>query len=152
MLKEFKEFALRGNVIDLAVGVIIGAAFGAIVTSLVNDVIMPPIGLLLGDVDFADLFILLKQGAPAGPYATLADAQAAGAVTINYGMFVNAVVYFIIVALVIFLLIRAVNRMQREEEAAPAEPTTKECPYCRSTIDIQAVRCPHCTSDLTVGS
>jgi len=152
MLKEFKEFALRGNVIDLAVGVIIGAAFGAIVTSLVNDVIMPPIGLLLGDVDFADLFILLKQGAPAGPYATLADAQAAGAVTINYGLFVNAVVYFIIVALVIFLLIRAVNRMQREEEAAPAEPTTKECPYCRSTIDIQAVRCPHCTSDLTVGS
>ena len=152
MLKEFKEFALRGNVIDLAVGVIIGAAFGAIVTSLVNDVIMPPIGLLLGDVDFADLFILLKQGAPAGPYATLADAQAAGAVTINYGLFVNAVVYFIIVALVIFLLIRAVNRMQREEEAAPAEPTTKECPYCRSTIDIHAVRCPHCTSDLTVGS
>jgi len=152
MLKEFKEFALRGNVIDLAVGVIIGAAFGAIVTSLVNDVIMPPIGLLLGDVDFADLFILLKQGAPAGPYATLADAQAAGAVTINYGMFVNAVVYFIIVALVIFLLIRAVNRMQREEEAAPAEPTTKACPYCRSTIDIQAVRCPYCTSDLSVGS
>jgi large conductance mechanosensitive channel len=152
MLKEFKEFVLRGNVVDLAVGVIIGAAFGAIVTSLVNDVIMPPIGLLLGDVDFADLFILLKQGAPAGPYATLADAQAAGAVTINYGMFVNAVVYFIIVALVIFLLIRAVNRMQREEEAAPAEPTTKACPYCRSTIDIQAVRCPHCTSDLSAGS
>ncbi len=148
MLKEFKEFTLRGNVIDMAVGIIIGAAFGTIVKSLVNDIIMPPIGLLLGDVDFASLFILLKSGSPAAPYVSLADAQAAGAVTINYGLFVNAVVSFIIVALVMFLLIRNMNRMKREEEAPPAEPTTKECPYCLTTIPIKASRCAHCTSQL----
>ena len=148
MLKEFKEFTLRGNVIDMAVGIIIGAAFGTIVKSLVNDIIMPPIGLLLGDVDFASLFILLKSGSPAAPYVSLADAQAAGAVTINYGLFVNAVVSFLIVALVMFLLIRGMNRMKREEEAPPAEPTTKECPYCLSTIPIKASRCAHCTSQL----
>jgi large conductance mechanosensitive channel len=148
MLKEFKEFALRGNVVDMAVGIIIGAAFGTIVTSLVNDVIMPPIGLLLGDVDFANLFILLKAGSPAAPYASLADAQSAGAVTINYGLFVNAVISFLIVAFVVFLLIRNVNRMKKEEEAPPAEPTTKECPYCLSSIPIKASRCPHCTSQL----
>ena len=148
MLKEFKEFALRGNVVDMAVGIIIGAAFASIVTSLVNDVIMPPIGLLLGGVDFANFFILLKEGAPAGPYAALADAQAAGAVTINYGAFINTVISFLIVAFVIFLLIRNINRMKREEEAPPAEPTTKECPYCLSTIPINATRCPQCTSQL----
>jgi len=148
MWKEFKEFALRGNVIDMAVGIIIGAAFGTIVSSLVNDVIMPPIGLLLGGVDFANLFVSIKTGSPAGPYASLADAQAAGAVTINYGVFINAVVSFLIVALVMFLLIRAINRMKREEEAPPVEPTTKECPYCLSTISIKATRCPYCTSEL----
>jgi large conductance mechanosensitive channel len=150
MLKEFKEFVLRGNVVDMAVGIIIGAAFGTIVTSLVNDVIMPPIGLLLGGVDFTDLFMLLKAGSPAAPYASLADAQAAGAVTINYGLFFNAVVSFLIVALVMFLLIRSINRLRREEEAPPAEPTTKECPYCLSTIPIKATRCAHCTSELPV--
>lgn len=148
MLKEFKEFALRGNVVDMAVGIIIGAAFGTIVSSLVNDVIMPPIGLVLGGLDFANLFILLKSGSPTGPYASLAEAQAAGAVTINYGVFINAVVSFLIVAFVIFLLIRSINRMKREEEAPLAEPTTKECPYCLSTIPIKATRCPHCTTEL----
>jgi large conductance mechanosensitive channel len=148
MLKEFKEFVLRGNVLDMAVGIIIGAAFGTIVTSLVNDVIMPPIGLLLGGVDFSNLFILLKAGSPAAPYASLADAQAAGAVTINYGVFINAVISFLIVAFVIFLLIRSINRLRREEEAPPPEPTTKECPYCLSTIPIKATRCAHCTSEL----
>jgi large conductance mechanosensitive channel len=150
MLKEFKEFVLRGNVVDMAVGIIIGAAFGTIVASLVNDIIMPPIGLLLGGVDFSNLFILLKAGSPAAPYASLADAQAAGAVTINYGLFINAVVSFLIVALVIFLLIRSINRLKREEEAPPAEPTTKECPFCLSTIPIKATRCAHCTSELPV--
>ena len=148
MLKEFKEFALRGNVVDMAVGIVVGAAFGTIVTSLVDDIIMPPIGLLLGGVDFTNLFMLLKAGSPAGPYASLADAQAAAAVTINYGVFINVVISFLIVAFVIFLLIRNINRMKREEEAPPAEPTTKECPYCLSTIPINATRCPQCTSQL----
>ena len=148
MLKEFKEFALRGNVLDMAVGIIIGAAFGTIVKSLVDDVIMPPIGLLLGGLDFANFFILLKTGSPAAPYASLADAQAAGAVTINYGTFVNAVVSFLIVAFVLFLLIRSVNRMKKEEEVPPAEPTTTACPHCLSTIPIKATRCPFCTSQL----
>ena len=148
MLKEFKEFVMRGNVIDMAVGIIIGAAFGTIITSLVNDVIMPPVGLLLGGMDFANLFILLKVGSQPGPYASLADAKAAGAVTLNYGVFINAVVSFLIIAFVIFLLIRTINRMKREEEAPPAEPTTKECPYCLSTIAIKATRCPYCTSEL----
>jgi large conductance mechanosensitive channel len=148
MLKEFKEFVLRGNVVDMAVGIIIGAAFGTIVTSLVNDVIMPPIGLLLGGVDFSNFFVLLKAGSLAAPYASLADAQAAGAVTINYGLFINAVISFLIVALVMFLLIRSINQLRREEEAPPPEPTTKECPYCLSTIPIKATRCAHCTSEL----
>jgi len=152
MLKEFKEFVLRGNVVDMAVGIIIGAAFGAIVTSLVKDVIMPPIGLLLGNVDFSDLFILLQEGTPVSPYATLADAQTAGAVTINYGLFINAVISFLIVAFVIFLLIRNINRLRREEEAPPpAEPTTQECPYCLSTIPLGAVRCAYCTAHLPAG-
>jgi large conductance mechanosensitive channel len=148
MLKEFKEFALRGNVLDMAVGIIIGAAFGTIVKSLVDDIIMPPIGLLLGGVDFANFFILLKQGSPAAPYASLADARAASAVTMNYGLFINAVISFLIVAFVIFLLIRNVNRMKRQEEAPPAEPTTKGCPYCLSTVPIKATRCAYCTSEL----
>lgn len=147
MWKEFKEFALGGNVMDMAVGIIIGAAFGTIVKSLVDDVLMPPIGLLLGGVDFANLFVLLKAGAPAAPYASLADAQAAGAVTINYGVFINALISFLIVGLVIFLLIRMMNRMRREEEA-PAEVTTKECPFCLSAIPIKATRCAFCTSQL----
>lgn len=148
MLKEFKDFALRGNVIDMAVGIIIGAAFGTIVRSLVDDIIMPPIGLLLGGVNFADFLILLKQGSPPGPYASLADARAAGAVTINYGLFINAAISFLIVAFVMFLLIRAINQMRREEEAPPAEPTTKDCPYCLSTISIKATRCAYCTTEL----
>ena len=148
MLKEFKEFALRGNVVDMAVGIIIGAAFGTIVKSLVDDIIMPPIGLLLGGVDFANLFALLKGGDPSGPYASLADAQAAGAVTINYGVFFNSVISFVIVTCVMFLLIRAINQLKKEEEPPPAEPTTKECAYCLSSIPIKATRCPHCTSEL----
>ncbi|MDH3556560.1 MAG: large conductance mechanosensitive channel protein MscL [Deltaproteobacteria bacterium] len=149
MLKEFKEFAMRGNVVDMAVGIIIGAAFGTIVKSLVADIIMPPIGLLLGNVDFSNLFIVLKQGATAGPFATIAEAQKAGAVTINYGMFANTVISFLIVAFAVFLLIRALNKLQREEEAPPEEPTTKDCPHCLSTIPIQATRCGHCTSELS---
>jgi large conductance mechanosensitive channel len=148
MLREFKEFAMRGNVVDMAVGIIIGAAFGTIVKSLVADVIMPPIGLLLGNVDFSNLFIVLKQGAAAGPFATVADAHKAGAVTLNYGVFANTIISFIIVAFAVFLLIRAINKLQREEEAPPEEPTTKECPYCLSTIPIMATRCGHCTSEL----
>lgn len=149
MGKDFKEFVLRGNVLDLAVGVIIGAAFGAIVTSLVNDVVMPPIGLLLGGVDFTDFFILLKSGAATpGPYATLADAQAAGAVTLNYGLFITRVISFLLVALVVFIIVRMVASMRRKEEAAPAQATTRECPYCVTTIALKASRCPNCTSEL----
>jgi len=148
MFKEFKEFAMRGNVVDMAVGIIIGGAFGTIVKSLVADVLMPPLGLLLGGVDFSNFFVVLKQGATAGPYAALAEAQAAGAVTINYGVFINTVISFIIVAFAIFLLIRGINRMRREEEAPPAEPTTKDCPFCMSSIPIKASRCPNCTSEL----
>ncbi len=148
MLKEFKEFAMRGNVVDMAVGIIIGGAFGTIVKSLVADVIMPPIGLLLGGVDFSDLFVTLKDGSSAGPYATLASAQEAGAVVISYGVFINAVISFLIVAFAVFLLIRTINQLRREEEEAPAEPTTKECGQCYSTISIKATRCPHCTSEI----
>ena len=148
MFKEFKEFAMRGNVVDMAVGIIIGGAFGTIVKSLVSDVMMPPIGLLLGGVDFSDLFITLKDGVTPGPYTTLAVAQAAGAVTISYGLFMNAVISFLIVAFAVFLLIKGINKLQREKEAPPAEPTTKECPHCFSTISIKATRCPNCTSDL----
>jgi len=149
MLKEFKEFVMRGNVVDMAVGIIIGAAFGTIVKSLVSDIIMPPIGLLLGNVDFANLFTVLKEGATAaGPYASLADAQSAGAVTINYGVFINTIISFIIVAFAIFLLIRKINELKKQEKAPPAEPTTKDCPYCLTSIPIKATRCPHCTSKL----
>lgn len=147
MFKEFKEFAMRGNVVDMAVGIIIGGAFGTIVKSLVNDLMMPPLGLLLGGVDFTNFFVVLKNGASAAPYKALAEAQAAGAVTINYGVFLNAVISFLIVAFAVFLLIKGINRLRREQEAAPA--TTKECPFCCSTIAIRATRCPHCTSALS---
>ena len=133
MLKDFKEFAMRGNVVDMAVGIVIGAAFGAIVKSFVDDVLMPPIGLLLGNVDFSNLFITLKEGAKAaGPYASLAAAKAAGAVTLNLGLFINTIISFIIIAFAVFLVIKGVNRMKREKEAPPAEPTTRECPFCLS--------------------
>jgi len=148
MLKEFKEFAIRGNVIDMAVGIVIGAAFGGIVKSLVNDVLMPPIGLLMGNVDFSDLFVILKEGTAPGPFATLAAAKEAGAVTLNYGLLINTMVNFLIVAFAIFFLVRGINRLKKKEEASPAEPTTKECPQCLSTIPIQAVRCAHCTVEL----
>jgi large conductance mechanosensitive channel len=149
MVKEFKEFAVKGNVVDMAVGIIIGGAFGTIVKSLVTDVIMPPIGMLLGNVDFSELFMVLKSGGTPGPYVTLADAQAAGAVTINYGIFINSVISFVIVAFAVFLLIRAVNKMKRAEEAPAAEPTTRDCPYCCSSISLQATRCPQCTSEIS---
>lgn len=148
MLKEFKAFAMRGNVIDLAVGIVIGGAFGSIVNSLVNDILMPPIGLLLGNVDFSNLFLVIKPGTIDIPYATLADAQAAGAVTINYGLFVNSIVSFLIVALAVFFLIRGINRLQAQPEAEAPAPSTKACPYCAMEIPIKASRCPHCTSDL----
>ncbi|MGD2140081.1 MAG: large conductance mechanosensitive channel protein MscL [Burkholderiales bacterium] len=148
MLKEFREFAMRGNVVDMAVGIIIGGAFGTIVKSLVSDVIMPPIGLLLGGVDFANFFVVLKEGATAGPYVDLASAKEAGAVVISYGLFLNAVISFLIVAFAVFLLIRSINRMKRQEEAPAAEPTTKPCPKCFTDIPIKATRCPNCTSDV----
>lgn len=148
MLKEFKEFAMRGNVVDMAVGIIIGAAFGTIVNSLVSDIIMPPIGLLLGRVDFANLFLVLRQGAVAGPYSSLSQARAAGAVTINYGLFINAITSFIIVAFAVFLLVRSINRLKRQEKEVATAPTTKECPYCLSSVAIKATRCPCCTSEL----
>lgn len=142
MWKEFKTFVMRGNVLDLAIGVIIGGAFGKIVTSFVNDVLMPPIGLLLGKVNFADLFIDLSGEG----YASLATAQEAGAATINYGVFFNTILDFIIVAFVIFLVVRQVNKLQKPKPAAA--PTTKACPYCFTDIPIKATRCPHCTSAL----
>ena len=148
MLKEFREFAMRGNVVDMAVGIIIGAAFGAIVKSLVDDVIMPPIGLLLGSVDFSDLFITLKQGSAAGPYATLELAKKTGAVTLSYGAFFNTIISFLIVAFSVFMLVKGMNELKRQQEAAPAAPTTKECPHCLSTIPIRAIKCAHCTSNL----
>jgi len=148
MLKEFKEFAMRGNVVDMAVGIIIGAAFGTIITALVAEVLMPPIGLLLGNVDFSNLFVVLKEGKVAGPYATVAAAKGAGAVTLNYGLFVNTVVNFLIVAFAIFFLIRGMNSLKKKEEAPAAVPTTRECPHCLSTIPIKATRCGHCTSEL----
>lgn len=144
MREEFKKFALRGNLIDLAIGFIIGSAFNGIVNSLVNDIIMPPIGLLLGKVDFSNLFINLSDT----PYPSLAAAKEAGAPTINYGLFINTVVHFLIIAFVLFLFVRQVNRWTARP-ATPAEPTTKTCPYCYQTIPRPATRCPHCTSELT---
>jgi large conductance mechanosensitive channel len=146
MLEEFKKFILRGNVLDMAVGIIIGAAFGSIINSLVSDVIMPPIGLLLGGVDFSNLFIVLKDGAKAAaPYASLAAAKDAGAVTMNIGVFINTIISFLIVALAIFMLIRGVNKLYKKKEEAP---TTKDCPYCLMSIPVRATRCGHCTAEL----
>lgn len=146
MIKEFKEFVLKGSVIDMAVGIIIGAAFGTIVKSLVDDVIMPPIGLLLGNIDFSNLFVVLKEGAKAaGPYATLAAAKGAGAVVIAYGYFINTIITFLIVAFCVYMLIKSITKMQRP---VPAAANTKECPYCISSIPINAKRCPNCTSEI----
>jgi large conductance mechanosensitive channel len=145
MFKEFKEFVMKGNMLDMAVGIVIGAAFGVIITSLVTDVIMPPIGLLLGGIDFSNILLVLKEGKVAGPYATVAAAKAAGAVTMNWGVFFNTIINFLIVAAAIFLLVKGVNKMRREKVA---DPTTKECPFCLSAIPIKATRCPHCTSEL----
>lgn len=149
MFKEFKDFAMRGSVLDMAVGIIIGAAFGTIVSSLVADVLMPPIGLLLGNVDFSNLFIVLASGQAAGPYLTVQAARDAGAVTLNYGQFINHIISFLIVAFALFMVIRGMNRMKRKAEAPPAAPTTKDCPFCSTAIPIKAVRCPNCTSNLT---
>jgi large conductance mechanosensitive channel len=146
MLKEFKAFAMRGNVLDLAVGIIIGGAFGTIVKSLVDDVIMPPIGLALGNVDFSNLFVLLKAGDKAPPpYSTLAEAHGAGAVTVNYGLFINNIIAFLIIAFAVFLIVRVANRMRPDETPAP---NTKPCPFCTMSIPLAASRCPNCTADL----
>jgi large conductance mechanosensitive channel len=149
MFKDFKAFIMRGNVVDMAVGIIIGAAFGAIVTSFVRDVIMPPIGLALGNVDFANMFVVLKDGTTPPPYDSLAAAQAAGAVTLNYGLFINTIIIFLIIALVVFFfVIRPIARMQTKKVEGPAAPTTKECPFCSTNIPVKASRCPNCTSAL----
>ena len=148
MFKDFKEFAMKGNMIDMAVGIVIGAAFGTIITSLVADIIMPPIGLLLGNVDFANLFLLLKEGKVPGPYGSVAAAKAAGAVTLNIGIFINTIISFLIIAFSVFIVVRNINNLKRQEEAPPTVPTTKDCPYCLSVIPIKATRCAHCTADL----
>ena len=152
MFKEFKEFAMKGNVIDMAVGLIIGAAFGTIVTSLVQDVIMPPIGLLLRNADFSNIFVVIREGKVAGPYTSVAAAKAAAAVTINIGVFINTIISFVIVAFAVFLLVKTMNQLRRQEEAPPPAPTTKDCIYCFSKIPILATRCPQCTSDLKKSS
>jgi large conductance mechanosensitive channel len=146
MIEDFKKFIMRGNAVDMAVGIIIGAAVGSIVNSLVADVIMPPIGLILGNVDFSNLFAVLKDGKVAGPYASLAAAKGAGAVTLNVGVFINTVISFLIVALAVFSLVRSMNRLYKKQEA-PA-PTTKDCPHCLMAIPVKATRCGHCTSEL----
>ncbi len=148
MLKEFKEFAMRGNMIDMAVGIIIGAGFSAIVASLVADVVMPPIGLLLGRVDFSNLFIVLKEGTVPAPYPSLSAARAAGAVTLNIGIFVNTIINFLIVALAVFMLVKSINMLRRKQEAPPPASSSKECQFCYSQIPLKAIRCPHCTSEL----
>lgn len=150
MLKDFKAFILRGNVVDLAVGIIIGVAFGAIVSSFVNDVLMPPIGLGLGNIDFSNLMVVLKEGATAGPYASLAAAKEAGATVIAYGVFINTIINFLIVAAVVFFfVVRPIARLHARKQAAEAPaPTTKECPFCYTAIPIKATRCPNCTSEL----
>lgn len=144
MFKEFKEFALKGNVVDTAVGIIIGVAFGKIITSFVNDIIMPPFSLLLGKINFSNLYINLTKT----PYATLADAKAAGAATLNYGMFINNVLDFLIVAFVIFIVIRQLNKLKKKAATQPTVATTKECPFCKTQIALSAIKCPNCTSDL----
>ncbi len=149
-MNEFKQFVMRGNVLDMAVGIIIGGAFTKIVNSMVADIMMPPLGLLMGKVDFSNWFVVIKQGTTAGPYTTMADAQAAGATTMNLGLFLNAIISFIIVAFCIFLLIKAINKLNtaKEKEEVAAAPTMKKCPYCSSEIPLEATRCPHCTSEI----
>lgn len=149
MLEEYKKFAIRGNVIDMAVGIIIGAAFGTVVQSLVKDVLMPPLGLLAGGADATNLFIVLGDGVPEPPYATLQAAREAGAVTVNVGVFINAVISFLIVSFAVFLLVRYINRLREPDEGPPPPATVKKCPYCIADVPIQATRCPHCTSDLS---
>ncbi len=147
MLKEFKEFAIKGNVVDMAVGIIVGASFGTIVSSRVADVLMPPIGLLLGRVDFSNLFFVFKEGLTLpGPYSSVAAAKAAGAITINYGLFINQIISFVIVAFAVFILVHNINKLKKQP--APAAPNTKECPFCASAIPLKAIRCPLCTSEL----
>ena len=148
MIKEFREFAMRGNVLDMAVGIIIGASFGSVVSSLVDDVIMPPVGLLFGNVNFSNFFITLREGGIAGPYLSIVEAQLAGAVTLNYGLFINTIITFFIVAFAVFLLIRSVNIVQKAEEDTTSEPSTKKCSFCFMDIPINAIRCPQCTSSL----
>lgn len=151
MLKDFKAFIMRGNVLELAVAVVIGAAFGGVVKSFVDDVIMPPVGLAVGNVDFSNLYVVLREGAKAaGPYASLAEAKAAGAVTLNYGVFVNTLMGFLVVALAVFMIVRAANRMYRRPAEPP--PNTRECPYCRNMVALNATRCGHCTSPLEGGA
>jgi large conductance mechanosensitive channel len=155
MFKDFRDFVMRGNVLDLAVGIIIGAAFGAIVNSFVKDIIMPPIGVLLGNVDFSNLFVVIREGAKtAGPYASLADAQLAGAATFNYGMFINTLISFLIIAFAVFMIVRIFNNARKAMDkkkavaAVAAAPTTKDCPFCATAIPLKATRCPHCTSEI----
>ena len=148
MFKEFKDFAMRGNVVDMAVGIVIGAAFGKIIASVVSDILMPPIGMLLGGVDFSNLYVVLKEGGKPAPYLALADAQAAGAVTLNYGLFVNQLVSFTIVAFALFMVVKAMNSMKREVPVPAPAPSTKDCPQCVTAIPLAAKRCPNCTSPL----
>lgn len=148
MLKEFREFAVKGNVVDMAVGIIIGGAFGTIVKSMVDDIMMPPIGLLLGGVDFSNLFTVLRDPAGAAPYATPQAAAEAGATTLNYGLFINNLVAFLIVAFAVFLLVKGINSLRRQQPTPPPAPTEKPCPYCQMNVPLAATRCPHCTSDL----
>ena len=148
MLKEFRDFAMKGNVIDLAVGIILGVAFGGIITSLVDNMLMPPIGFFLGNVDFSNLFLVLQAGAEPGPYSSVANATEAGAVTVNYGLFINTLVNFLIVAFAMFILVRAANSSANKAEESQKKPKTKECPFCLSTISVKATRCAFCTSKL----
>jgi large conductance mechanosensitive channel len=148
MLKEFKEFALKGNVLDMAVGIIIGGAFGTIVKNLVDDIIMPPIGLILAGIDFKNFFILLKAGKTPPPYLSLTEAKEAGSVTLNYGLFINSCISFLIVVFCVFLLVKMVNKLHQEEQKVVPAPQTKECPFCFFQIHLHAARCPHCTSNL----
>ena len=148
MVREFREFIARGNVVDIAVGIAIGAAFAAIAASLVNDIVMPVAGLLLGNAEFEDLFLVLRPGTTPPPYPTLAAAQEAGAVTVNYGLFINSIVTFFIIAAAVFLLVRTINRVRRREQGAPPPATERECPFCRLLVPVTAIRCGHCTSEL----
>ena len=148
MWQEFKKFAIRGNVLDMAVGIIIGAAFGTIVSSVVNDIIMPPIGLVLGNIDFKNLFVVIKGGTSPGPYSTIEIANQLGAVTINYGRFVNNIVTFLIVSFAVFMLVKLVNKLRGSETVLPPPPPTKDCPFCTTKIPVNAIKCPNCTSDL----